>query len=209
MVLAPNPVSTFLSGSRYRDFRDDAEFDEKCLELTNDLFGKRLHPRPPLGPNPFCTDSEVLAEIEIRFDGIKFETAEAQGEATFPYTDNNGLFQFGRSPEIFRFGVSTAGPDSIYVYTGGTNLASVALAANRTIATLGDPLAYDGSSRVRTVRVGESAVLINRDGKVAAIQPLSVATRDTDPDGVPRMRFGFSVLSPQHREGKGDLAPPS
>ena len=195
-VAAEPPTPTFLTGVRYVDFRDDAMFEEKYRELVYDLYGRSVKPRPPRGPNPFAAKSEALTELAVRFDKTAFESTALVGMATFRYTDNNGTFTFGSSPDIFQLHVSTAGIGSVHVYRDSSNIQAIGLAQQIAIEDLAAPESYDGSSRVRTAREGDTVVLTNRDGRVAAVEVLKVSTRDNAPDGIPLMTFRYAVLTP-------------
>ncbi|MGP4994810.1 toll/interleukin-1 receptor domain-containing protein [Glutamicibacter ardleyensis] len=190
------PVPTFLSATRYVDFRDDELFEEKYKELVYDLYGKMIKPRPARGPNPFEAQSEVLTELAIRFDKTAFESTALEGTASFRYQDNDGVFTFGTAPDLFELHVSTSGPGSVHVYKDSSNIAAIGLAQNTAIENLSSPQSYDGSSRVRTARVGDTVVLTNNDGRCAAVQVLQVSTRDSAADGIPLMTFRFVVLAP-------------
>ncbi|MDD9152594.1 toll/interleukin-1 receptor domain-containing protein [Plantibacter flavus] len=195
-VAAEPPVPTFLAGVRYVDFREDADFESSYRELVYDLYGVRVKSRPARGTSPFAAKSEVLAELALRFDGTAFETTALRGTAAFRYTDNDGIFTFGSDADRFQLHVSTAGVGSVHVYKDSSNIAAIGLAAKTPIDKIAAPEMYDGSSRVRTARVGDTVILTNSDGRVAAVEVLSVSTRDSAPDGIPVMAMQFAVLSP-------------
>lgn len=195
-VTVEPPVPTFLSATRYVDFRDEESFEEKYKELIYDLYGQMLKPRPPRGPNPFEAQSDVLTELAIRFDNTAFESAALEGTVSFRYVDNDGFYTFGTAPDLFKMHVSTAGPGSVHVYKDSSNIAAIGLAQNTPIENLKAPQTYDGSSRVRTARVGDTVVLTNDDGRCAAVQVLHVSTRDSAADGIPLMTFRYVVLAP-------------
>jgi hypothetical protein len=195
-VTTEPPVPTFLSATRYVDFREDESFEEKYKELIYDLYGQMLKPRPPRGPNPFAAKSDVLTELAIRFDNTAFESAALEGTVSFRYVDNDGFYRFGTAPDLFQLHVSTAGPGSVHVYKDSSNVAAIGLAPNTPIENLAAPQTYDGSSRVRTARVGDTVVLTNNNGRCAAVQVLEVSTRDSADDGIPLMTFRYVVLAP-------------
>ena len=182
-VTVDPPVPTFLSGTRYVDFRSDADWDERYRELVFDLYGLRIHQPPALGPNPFAAASVVATQQAVNFDPTKFYSTALQGKVTFPCEDNNGKFVIGSGTDAFTLALSTAGPGSLHVYNDPTDIATVALAVTTPLEKVLSPEAYDSSSRARTARVGDSVVLVSVLGRVAAFEVLAVTTRDTDPSG--------------------------
>lgn len=187
-------VPTFLAGARYIDFRDDAAFEDSYRELTFDLYGRRLYARPALGTSPFSSRSDVLAEIDLRNNRTTYGTADSAGEAVFAYENNNGRFTLGSGAQRFVLHVTGAGDGSFYIYNEDVETHAVALAVDTSLAELADPLAYDMSSRYRLVQVGDVAIIVNSEGHVAAIEPLQVTTRDSDPEATPRLHFRFATL---------------
>ncbi|MGV2853023.1 toll/interleukin-1 receptor domain-containing protein [Glutamicibacter sp. AGC13] len=186
-------LPTFLSGARYVDFRDDLEWDAKYEELLYDLYGQRVKAKPLLGPNPFAAGGVTLTAQQIRFDPTKYTSTTPTGNVTYPYENNNGHFVIGSGVEAFTIQVSTAGPGSIHVYNDPADIATIALAANTSLDEVGAPDEYDASSRSRTARVGDSVVMINTAGRVAAFEVLDVSTRATAADGIPQLSLRYAI----------------
>ena len=70
----------------YIDFTNDSQFDVSFEQLLREIHGAPLHPKPPLGENPFSKQSpevevsshslpEIPEKVESAFDAYK--TAEA------------------------------------------------------------------------------------------------------------------------------------
>ncbi|QIZ97833.1 toll/interleukin-1 receptor domain-containing protein [Leifsonia sp. PS1209] len=189
------PVPTFLSGSRYVDFREDQAFESKYVELIHELYGRRIVSRPPLGPNPFAEASETLAAIQIGHDPLEYRTDALVGEIEFPYENNNGRFTIGTGAQQFTVATSGAGSGSAYFYSDPADIHSIAIAPETPLSEVGPIAAYDFSSRSRHARVGDAVILINTSGRVAALEVKRVTIRETSPDRVPRLSFKFVVLA--------------
>ena len=187
------PVPTFLSGSRYVDFRDDFKSDASYQELLYELYDQRIHPKPPLGRNPFATREPVLRAQQLRFDPTKFASEAFEGTVSYPYESNDGRFKIGSGTHAFTVDTSVAGPGSIHVLNDPADIATVALAVKTPLAAVGSPDLYDGSSRHRTARIGDSVVLVNTSGQVAGLEILEVTTRDTAPDHVATLTFTYAI----------------
>lgn len=186
-------VPTFLSGTRYVDFRDDDRWDAAYQELIRDLYGQRIHPRPALGPNPFALNATIAGAQALRFDPTRFVCDALYGEVTFAYQDNGGRFLIGTGSDAFTMHVSTARPGSIHIYNDPSDISTVALAPSTGLSAVQSPENYDSSSRSRTARVGDSVVLVNVSGRSAAVEVVEVTTRDTADDGVAKLTFRYSI----------------
>lgn len=185
----------FLDGVRYADFRDDEKWDSSYSELLYDLYGQQIQPKPVLGKNPFASDNTVITAQAIRFDQTAFASSALSGTVAFPYDDNNGRFVIGNGVNAFTLAVSTAGHGSIHFLNAPSDISSIALAASTRLEDVQSPESYDGSSRYRTVRVGDSVVLVNTAGRVAAVEIVAVTIRDTATDGVPMLTLRYSIIA--------------
>lgn len=190
---AQPPVPTFLAGSKYVDFRDNARFEPAYQELVRDLYGLKIHPRPVLGTNPFAMNSEIAKAQALRFDPTCFMSEALSGTVTYPYEDNNGRFVIGSGCNAFTLCVCTAGPGTIHVLSDPADISTIGLVPHTTIADVRSPENYDSSSRTRTPRVGDSVVLVNTSGRAAAIEVLEVTTRETAADGVAKLTLQYVI----------------
>lgn len=188
-------VPTFLSGVRYIDFRDQGKYEENYRELVHAIYGESITPRPKRGPNPFSLKNDVLTAIALSHDPTAFQNTDLEGTVSFRYTDNSGIYRLGTGLDEFDLSVSTAGPGSVHVVRDPSNIHAIALAQHAFIEGLRPLESYDWSSRVRTVRVGDTVLLANESGRIAAVEVHEVTTRDTSTDGVPIMVFRFEVLT--------------
>lgn len=117
------------------------------------------------------------------------------GAVSFDYTNNSGHFTIDAADHQFTVGVATAGPGSIHLMKDPADIRTVALAPGAsTFVEVGDGTNYDGSSRHRTVKVGDAAVLQNQNGYWAALLVDQVKTRESSATGEPVLRFRYAIL---------------
>lgn len=104
-------------------------------------------------------------------------------------------YVIGSGVNALTLAVSEAGHGSIHFYNDPSDISSIALAINTRLEDVQSPENYDGSSRARTVRVGDSVVLVNAAGRVAAVEIVEVTIRDTAADGVPLLTLRYLVTA--------------
>ncbi|MFD6029088.1 toll/interleukin-1 receptor domain-containing protein [Cellulosimicrobium funkei] len=197
----------FMGKGKYVDMRGAVDENVAYEDLLRDLWRAPRTPKPPLGRNPFESKDDDEASQALRESPARYESPASQGTVTWFYTNNSGRFGIGAGDQRFTLYVSTAGHGSVHVLNDPGDIRSVALAPGASEPQdLSDPASYDGSSRSRVVRVGDAAVLRNARGYWASVFVDSVTTRDTDPEGEPRMTFRY-VIAPRPEANLS--APPS
>lgn len=189
-----NLLPRFLGSAKYIDMREDVAVEGAYEDLLRALWRTPRTPKPVLGPNPFAQHGEDFVAAALRESAARYTWPAPQGQVTWPYTYNSGRFIIGSGEQAFTIQVSTAGHGSVHFLSDPADIRTVALAQAATgPQELDDPATYDGSSRARTVRVGDAAILRNENGYWAAVFVDTVTTRDTDPDGEPRMVFRYVI----------------
>jgi len=196
-VLRDNPearLPRFLGAAKYIDFRGDDGYEERYYELLQELHGLQPTPKPPLGKNPFATMSDQELPVALRHDPARYAMPALKGELAFDYTNNNGHFIIGTGERAFTLNFSGSGHGSIYIYNDPADIETVALAPGvRTPEEVGDASSYDGSSRVRTIRVGDAAILRNRNDYWAAVFVDEVVTRESSPTREPSITLRYFI----------------
>jgi len=188
------PLPSFMGSTRYIDFRHDEEHESKYLELLMALHGIEPSPRPPIGPNPFVNSALDQVPIALRHSSDRYRMPALAGAATFDYTNNNGLYRLGDGDRGFTVNFGEAGPGVIYVLNDPSDIKTVALAPNvTTLRGIGDASRYDGSSRHRTIMVGDAAILRNQHDFWAVVFVDEVFTRASSPDGQAWVTFRFRI----------------
>ena len=186
----------FLGAARYIDFRNDDDYEEKYYELLQELHGLQATPKPPLGKNPFAALPDEEVPVALRHDPARYVMPALEGEISFDYTNNNGSFTVGAGERAFTLNFSTGGHASIHIYNDPADINTIALAPGvRTPDEVGDASSYDGSSRTRTIHVGDAAILRNRNNYWAAVFVDEVLTRESSPSGEPRITLRYFIPS--------------
>lgn len=126
------------------------------------------------------------------------------GEARFNYASHDGLFVIGSEPWTFQTSWSSAGQGAAHLYNDPVGIEGVAIAEG--VATISQVTpdvvaAADFTSRRRTPRVGQIALLRNTAGYYGAVELLEVGYSDTPSANVMRLRFAIST------DGTTDFAP--
>lgn len=196
-VLRDNPegqLPRFLGAAKYIDFRDDGTYEDRYYELLQELHGIQVTPKPPLGKNPFIPLAEEEVAVALRQDPARYVMPALQGEVSFDYTNNNGQFVLGAGEREFTVDFSPAGHESIYIYNTPSDIKTVALAPGvKTPKEVGDASSWDSSSRYRTIRVGDAAILRNQNNYWAALFVDEVHTRESNPTGEPKVNFRYFI----------------
>lgn len=181
---------------KYIDLHDGQEFEDNFRELVYELHGRQVMPAPPLGLNPF-DESETEAQVRaaLRHQPSRYLDPRRCGAAEFDYTNNNGCYTLGAGDAAVTLRVGESGHGSVYVYNDPGNVRAVALAPGvADFAFIGDATNWDGSSRHRTVNVGDAAVLQNVNGYWTGVLLEEVHTRESSPNGQPSIKFRFMTL---------------
>lgn len=116
------------------------------------------------------------------------------GEVTFDYGAYNGRYVIGSGTSTFETAWSKASDAAIHLYNDPSGIHGIALARGATaIYQIEDASAYDFTSRSRTVKVGEIAVLQNIHGFYAAVEVVHI---DDDSRGAPSdsLTIRYAVL---------------
>lgn len=118
------------------------------------------------------------------------------GEATFNYASHDGRFVIGAEPWTFETRWSSAGQGSAHLYNDPAGIEGVAIAEG--VASIGQVMpdvvaSADFTSRTRTPRVGQVALLRNTAGYYAAVEPLEVGYSAAPSGNVMRLRFAIQT----------------
>lgn len=118
------------------------------------------------------------------------------GEATFNYASHDGRFVIGVEPWAFETSWSSAGQGSAHLYNDPAGIEGVAIAEGA--ASIGQVTpnvvaTADFTSRTRTPRVGQVALLRNTAGFFAAVELLEVGYSAAPSGNVMRLRFAIQT----------------
>ena len=154
-----------LGSKNYIDFSDDNQYVAKYTELLERIYGEDVKKKPPLGQNPFSGNVAQQIRTKTRIESIQFHSPAMDGEVTFRFDNNNGIFTIGSGEYAFDTRWSRSGNDSIHAYgyigykQGETEFPSAAELPN-----------FDYSSRSRTIHTGDILIVKNENDHFAAIK---------------------------------------
>ncbi len=187
-------MAAFLGSAKYVDFLDDANYEEKYAELLHDIHGRQIQAVPPLGRNPFNLMPPAEVPNALRNDAARYVSPAASGGVAFDYTNNSGHYVIGSGDMAFTISMSEAGHGSIYVLQDPPNIHTVALAPNVTdFEEIADANLFDSSSRHRTIKVGDAAILRNLAGYYVVLLLDRVVTRESADDGQHQVEFRYRI----------------
>jgi hypothetical protein len=196
-ILRDNPdreIPRFLGNPVFLDFRSDSDYETRYAELLHNLHGREILPIPPVGPNPFLTAPASDVERLLRNDPARYVSPDVSGTLTFDHSNNDGKYRLGSGDMTFTLKAGQRGKGSVYVLRDPADIDTVALAAAVTQPSqVADASIYDGSSRARTIHVGDAAILRNRNGYWAVVCVDEVHDRNSGPDGHPSMTFRYAI----------------
>lgn len=120
----------------------------------------------------------------------------SSGETAFNYASHDGRHIIGTAPWTFETRWSSAGPGSAHLYNDPAGIEGVAIAEG--ISSIGQVTpevvaTADFSSRIRTPRVGQVALLLNAEGFYAAVAPLEVVYSSSPSGNIMRLRFAINT----------------
>jgi hypothetical protein len=137
-----------------------------------------------------------IAPLSMKASDVPPPHSDAlSGEVTFDFSAHNGRYVIGTGPMAFETRWSKSDGSSMVLYNDPASVNGVAIAKGASkIAEIEDASIYDFTSRTRRPRVGEVAVLRNRDGFYAALEIVEVKddTRGADHDA---LTFRYSIQS--------------
>ncbi len=177
-------VPTFLRGSLYVDFEDDRLYEHRYEQLLRSLLNEPVLPVPPLGQNPFET-AKQHAQEKFFPGSERYVSPAPRGRVTFDYSNNNGKYSIGSGYFMFETHWSKSSDWNIQLLSDPHSILTVAVVKDtEEINGIADARVYDGSSRIRRPKVGQIAVLKNKNGFFAAVKIIDIKddTRGADVD---------------------------
>ena len=116
-----------------------------------------------------------------------------KGRVTFDYSNNNGRYCIGSGYFMFETHWSKSSDRNIQLLSDPQSILTVAVVKNtEEIRGIADARVYDGSSRIRRPKVGQIAVLKNRNGFFAAVKIIDIKD-DTRGDDVDELTFDYVI----------------
>ena len=105
----------------------------------------------------------------------RYVSPAPKGNVTFNYSNNDGKYSIGSGTHMFETQWSKASDRSIHVYNDPPSIRTVALVKDKQeISSIDDARIYDGSSRARSLNVGQIVLTQNTNGFFAALKVLDI-----------------------------------
>lgn len=167
--ISKNKVPLALGSKRYIDFTEDSQYIAQYQELLERICGEDLKKKPPLGTNPFSGELSRRIAVKTQIETVQYCSPAMEGQVTFRFDNNNGIYTIGSGEYSFETRWSRAGNNSIHVY----GLIGYIPGANEYPLVEEIPN-YDFSSKRRTIRTGEIIIFENMQRHFTAIKLGSV-----------------------------------
>lgn len=183
---AVKKTPTFLDGKLYVSFENESLYESSYEKLLRELLDEPVLPIPPIGENPFKT-AKSFAEQKFIPASEKYVSPAVKGTVTFDYSNNNGHYFIGQDQLGFELDFSKSSDICIQLYNDPQNIRTVAVVKDRqSVLEIDDARIYDGSSRVRRLKLNQIAAIQNANGFFAAIkiQDIKDDTRGSEYDEV-------------------------
>lgn len=168
----------FLSGDKYIDFSSN-DYYGSFRDLLYRIHGKDKELKPNISTNPFLNKG-FLNELDekINLSQVEFQSHETSGHVTFDYKRNSGIYNIGTNEYTFTLSFTECGYKSIYAYRDRVKY--IGIANNNTYPTIDEIKDIDFSSRCREVSVGDIFVVVNQNGKVAAVKIVDITKKSNN-----------------------------
>lgn len=173
-----NLTPTFLNTKKYMDFRNDDDYQNNYNELINRIYDQDINKKPKLGKNPFEINSADKIYNKLNMESIKYNNPKDEGQVTFNYDNNSGIFTIGSGEKTFHTSWSKSGANSIYAYNDKVEL--IGYCENyRDYPTEEEIISdFNFSSRSRKVNIGDILIWINSKKHLAATKITSISNKD-------------------------------
>lgn len=119
---------------------------------------------------------------------------DKEGEVSFDYSNNNGVYTIGKDDYRFDTQWSKASKEYIHFYNDQPTIKSVRLVKDASDLDKVQPEKYDSSSRARTAGIDQIAVFENNNGKFLAIKILGIKD-DSRGDDSDKLHFNYKILN--------------
>lgn len=186
-------MPTFLGAAKYVDFEEESKYYGKYRELLERIYNEDLIQKATLGENPF-KHNELSKHISVEIDlsKIEYHNPNLEGYVSFDYKKNSGDFIIGKGDYQFITKWSEAGMGSIHCYRD--KVKRIGYNPCFTVfPSINDIKLFDFTSRAKTIREGQVAILENLNNKFAAIKVNKVFCNSVDINH--RLDFEYKIYN--------------
>ncbi|MEG1725994.1 MAG: toll/interleukin-1 receptor domain-containing protein [Anaerovoracaceae bacterium] len=188
-----NELPMFLSGTLYLDFENDSKYYDDYEKLLARIYDEDIKIKPALGENPYKSDAiSRTISYDIDAKSIQYINPLFEGNASFDYTRNNGLYEIGAGEYKFITYWSTAGMGAIHCYRD--KVKRLGYNPNFTnYPSLDKIKEFDFSSRCKIIEEGQFVILENNYCKFVAIKVITVFRNTVDINH--KLEFEYKIYS--------------
>ncbi len=158
------------------------------LSITKDGLSARIS-----RPSGEVSKNRSTESIESNGLNKKYFSEDVEGEISFDYSNNDGIYTIGKNDYRFDTKWSKASKEYIHFYNDPSTIKSIRLVKDVSDLDNVHPEKYDSSSRARTAGIDQIAVFENNSGKFLAIKVLRIKD-DSRGDDSDELYFKYKVL---------------
>lgn len=145
-------------------------------------------------PSPNISSNTITQTAKPDNTNTSYISENKEGEVSFDYSNNNGIYSIGKEDYRFDTQWSKASKEYIHFYNDQSTIKSVRLVKDVSDLDEVQPEKYDPSSRARTAGIGQIAVFENNKGKFLAIKILGIKD-DSRGDDSDELHFKYKILN--------------
>jgi hypothetical protein len=138
-------------------------------------------------------NNKLTKAIKLDNPSEGYVSKNKEGEVSFDYSNNNGIYTIGKDDYRFDTQWSKASKEYVHFYNDPSTIKSVRLVKDVYDLDKVQPEKYDSSSRARTAGIGQIAVFENNSGKFLAIKILGIKD-DSRGDDSDELHLKYKVL---------------
>ncbi len=163
--MSDKKVPLALSSKYYIDFTNNDEYIINYEKLLERIYDEDIKTKPELGDNPFSDSLAKAIDFKTKIESVKYHSPWMDGDVTFRYDNNNGIYTLGDGEYTFNTRWSRSGNNSIHAYGSlGFKLGESEFPSKDVIKE------YDFSSTCRTIRTGQIVIFRNQSNHFVAIK---------------------------------------
>lgn len=163
-------------------------FNIADFSITKDGLSARI-----ARPSAKISSNKITAAGKPENPSEDYFLENKEGEVSFDYSNNNGIYTIGKDDYRFDTQWSKASKEYIHFYNDQPTIKSVCLIKDVSDLDNIQPEKYDSSSRARTAGIGQIAVFKNSNGKFLAIKILGIKD-DSRGDDSDELHIKYKVL---------------
>lgn len=195
-VIKNNPnrlIPEYLKDIWFADF-DNRDEEQEIRQIVLRIYGEDIKIIPFVSKNPFVKEIAHKHILSAQIQSSSYINPNFEDMVEFNYSNNNGMFTIGTGEYSFATRWSKASNIRIHAYSDSVKNIALVKCLN-CLDELKSTEGLDFTSRVRTPKVGDSIVWINKYGNIANTRILEI--KDDRADSKDKVKFEYRIYTQQ------------